>query len=67
MNTWILVFEEVIEKLINILSNLLIKNKNFIKEFQEIFLYSSKKITGLILNNKIKPIKLIDLNYSIFY
>ena len=67
MDAWNGLLENVFGKLYENICAELVKQDSKFDDLKEIFLHVLKKVYGLLVGNKIKPVELINKNYEILY
>ena len=67
MDSWEMLQEKILSKLLLKLHNLYIENPKNIEDFKEIFLYCAKSNFALIFQNKIKPVQLLKVYFELLH
>ena len=67
MDSWHLIMESVFERLYKIINHELLSRDNELEDFKEIFMFSLKSVYSLILDNKIKPVELVQRNFAVLH
>ena len=65
MESWIMLFDEVFDKLFKSLYTEFLRKSQNSDDFKEIMLFSFKSVYNLVINNKIRPIDLLKKNFAV--